>query len=95
MSNKVNKIYTWMSEITGESPKAFNEFFYSDIMDYVFPDNFDDIEELADETFLSTNMRAKLLACPTKEAVKTWMNEVASIIIMKIDTEQIISDHLA
>jgi hypothetical protein len=51
MSNKVNKIYTWMSEITGESPKAFNEFFYSDIMDYVFPDNyFLKVQELSNTT---------------------------------------------
>lgn len=95
MSSKTNNIYAWMNELTEETPATFAEFFYSDIMDYVFPDNFDDIDELADETFISATMRAKLLACSSKEAVKNWMNEIASVIIMTIDTEQIIADHLA
>ncbi|MCF6177052.1 MAG: hypothetical protein L3J71_14935 [Victivallaceae bacterium] len=64
-------------------------------MDYVFPDNFDDIDELAGEEFISASMRAKLVACQNKEAVKKLMNDIASVIIMKIDTEQIIADYLA
>lgn len=83
-----------MNEIVAKKPEALAEFFYSDIMDYVFPENFDDIEELADEDFISANMRAKLLSCPTKEAVKVWMNKITSVIVMKMDTEEIIADYL-
>lgn len=44
----MKKIYTWMEEITDSKPEAFSEYFYSDIFDYVFPEDYDEIANLAE-----------------------------------------------
>ena len=95
MTTKIKDIYTWMDEIANSRPEAFAEYFYSEIMDYVFPESYDDSAELADEDSLSESMRKKLLKCSSETEVKNWMDDIASEIVMKIDTEQIISEHLA
>lgn len=94
MSSIVNNIYNWMSEIADKKPESFAEYFYPDIFDYVFPENYDDCAKFEDKDILSERMRNKLLKCRSEKEVKNWMDSVAGNIIMKIDTEQIISDCL-
>lgn len=90
----MNKIYNWMQELADKRQETFAEYFYSDIFDYVFPDNFDDIANLADEDNLSEPQRDKLLSCSSEKELKEWMDEVAGKIIMRIDTEEIICEYL-
>lgn len=82
-----------MQEIADKKPETFAEYFYSDIFDYAFPENYDDIETLVDEDTLSGIQREKLLSCSAEKEVKEWMDEVASYIVMKIDVEEIISEY--
>jgi len=91
----IKNIYNWMNDIANKEPKSFAEYFYSDIMDYVFPENYDDVQELADEILLSGCKRQLLLSCTSESDVNKWMNIVASEIIMRINTEEIISDFLS
>ena len=83
-----------MQELVSSKSESFAEHFYSDIFDYVFPENYDDSDRLADESFLRTSKQASLLSCKSKDEVKAWMNDVAGEIIMRIDTEQILLDYL-
>ena len=92
---RFTNIYNWMAGIAGKEPTTFTEYFYTDIMDYLFPENCDDLVEPVDEALLSENMRNTLLQCSSPTDVKQWMNKVTSHIVMRIDTETIIADYLS
>jgi hypothetical protein len=83
-----------MQEIADKKPETFAEYFYSDIFNYVFPENFDDIANLADEDALSEAQRTKLLSCSSEKELKKWMDEIAGKIIMRIDAGEIIAEYL-
>ena len=88
------KIYEYMKEIAGETPESFAEYFFSDIFDFVFPENYDSCFELADKSILGGEKRKSLLACSSKTEVKGWMNDVASFVVMRLDAGSVISDYL-
>jgi hypothetical protein len=83
-----------MEELASSKPVSLAENFYSDIFNYVFPENYDDSDEIADESSLRISKQEELLSCKSKDEVKTWMDDVAGEIIMRIDTEQIMLNYL-
>jgi len=89
-----NKRYEYMKEIAEKTPESFAEYFFSDIFNFVFPENYDDRKKLVDESIIGGEKRKSLLMCSSKKEVKHWMNDVASIIIMRLDVNLIISDYL-
>ena len=91
---RVDTIYNWMKELTSSKPESLAEHFYSDIFDYVFPENYDNSDELADESSMRISKQEELLNCKSKDDVKAWMDDIAGEIIMRIDTEQVILDYL-
>jgi hypothetical protein len=46
----VDTIYNWMKKLASSKPESLAEHFYSDIFGYIFPENYDNSDELADES---------------------------------------------
>ena len=87
------EIYEYMREIAGEKPETFAEYFFSDVFNYVFPENDDDSRKLADEPLLTGVKRRSLLACSSSREVKHWMNNAVSMVVMRLDVDLIISEY--
>jgi hypothetical protein len=41
----VETIYNWMEELASSTPESLAEHFYSDICDYIFPENYDNSDD--------------------------------------------------
>jgi hypothetical protein len=78
---KKEKIINWLDELADENPNNFHEYFYDDVRNFVI-----------DQESESEKMKI-LFQCKNKEEIKRWLNEVSGYIVMKLDTDLLLSNY--
>lgn len=76
-------IENWLNELADQKPKRFQDFFYDDIRNFIIDND------------LSTAKMKSLYQCKSKDEVGNWLDDVCSYIIIKLDTENLISEYLS
>jgi hypothetical protein len=89
----MNYYYIWLNELINEKARSFNEYFYSDIGEYLNVDNEIEFNETVNK--INSMLYKKIKDCNSKEEVKSWLNDVTSYIIKNLDIENIIDNYFA
>lgn len=76
-----DKILNWLNDLADDNPQNYGEYFYDDIRNYVLQNEDSSIK------------MKKLFKSKDKKAVKKWLNDVCSHLIMKLDTESLIHEY--
>ena len=87
------KTYDWLIELLLKEPKTFNEFFYSDIAEYLEIENKERFYEKLNNP-ISERLES-FWNCKSKEEVKLWIDRIVAYIIKNIEVTDLIDNYFA
>jgi|GEM_PF-1746889 len=86
-------VYIWLRELLLKEPKTFNEFFYSEIANFIAIQN---KEQFFENFNNSTAERYRdLQDCKSKNEVNEWVDKIVRYIIKNIEIDNLIDNYFA